>query len=192
MSMFRAYQSCCRLRGMSQSNILVKNFQKLESYFKSSINNTYSKTYRKSGDRQFSTTLQWVVTGCGVLSCKVLFNLNSARCEARVEPAQIIATTDQDSAPFPWVQFLKSLLPHIIALSIALATAVIVAVMNTKIGVSIGSLVNVLSANLPSGGTSSGQTFYQQVKDPAVRIVKLYATHAAMTFAYIYSLAVVG
>ena len=102
----------------------------------------------------------------------------------------------QSNTSFPWSQFLSSLWPHIITLTIAIVTAMGVAILNTKIGVSIGSIVNVLSANLPnavgSDGSSPGNSFINQIKEPAVKIMKYYLSHAALTFAYIYSLSIVG
>ena len=58
--------------------------------------------------------------------------------------------------------------------------------------VSIGSLVNVVSANLPESPSLSSETFIQQIKQPTLDILKLYFGHAAMTFSTIFSLSIVG
>jgi hypothetical protein len=143
--------------------------------------------------KSLSTTIQWTIAGCGVLTVRCLFDHKTAKCEVHVQaPASVKDETT--SAAFPWLQFFGTLWPHVMALTIAIVTALAVAILNTNIGVTIGKLVNVLSAHLPAVGAqeSSGQSFMEQVRGPAYQIVKLYASHAAMTFAYIYSLSIVG
>merc|ERR1711962_1219973 len=66
--------------------------------------------------------------------------------------------------------------------------------MGTKIGIAIGSIVNVVSSNLPQNEeiASGASSFMQQIKGPAVHLIKLYLLHCTCTFSYIYSLAIVG
>lgn len=149
-----------------------------------------------AGQKAFSTSLQWILAGGTVLTAKVFLGFDKAFCESRVNTAVILEKKSQKSpaeSQFPWLQFLKYLWPYILSLTIAIASALAVAVLNTKIGVGIGSLINVVSANLPQGNSpSDSSSFIQQIKEPAMRIIKLYVSHAIMTFSYIYSLSIVG
>lgn len=197
MALFRACEGWLRFKGNFRGKLPLQTLLKFESTLKSSLVRSCFNATKNSGSRQTSTTVQWIIAGGGIVTAKLLFDLKIAKCEARVEEPLTLQKTPENletvavDSSFPWTQFLMHLLPHAVALSIALVTAVAVAIMNTQIGLSIGSLVNVLSNNLPSTG-GSGQSFFQQVKEPAVKLAKLYASHALMTFAYIYSLAVVG
>ena len=137
-----------------------------------------------------TTSWQWIVSGGIVITGKFCLDLKTAKCETKT--VQIETTTEDRKTAFPWWQFITEYLwPHIVALTIAIISAFAVAILNTKIGHGIGALVNVVSANLGQGSSSS-ETFIQQIKEPAWNIIKLYSSHALMTFSYIYSLAVVG
>ena len=151
--------------------------------------------------KQVSQSWQWLIAGSLVVSGKVLFDWRTVKCEARISPPIPITISEKtlkEEATFPWWQFFSEYLwPHIIALSMAVVTAFAVAILNTKIGVGIGSIVNVVSANLGGDRASGGvpidtNSFIQQIKEPALNVIKLYVSHAAMTFSYIYSLALVG
>ena len=63
-----------------------------------------------------------------------------------------------------------------------------------KIGIAIGSLVNVVSSNISQNdeALTGASTYMQQIKGPAMNLIKLYLLHCTCTFSYIYSLAIVG
>ncbi len=142
---------------------------------------------------------QWTLAGGAALTIRQLCFQKVTRCEVNVvQPPTTVSTTPSPAAtsPFPWSQFLRALLPHILSLIVAVVSATAVAILNTKIGLSIGSIVNVLSTHLPGSGSQDSNAaavdFIEQIKKPAWDVVKVYAAHAAMTFTYIYSLAILG
>ena len=147
--------------------------------------------------------IQWALAASGVTLTKLVFDCKIAKCQVihstdvgRPISNSIVPEENQKEKDFPWIQFLSYIWPHILALTVAVVSALAVAILNTKIGISIGSLVNVVSSNLPaaqSSDTSSlSESFLQQIKKPSLDILKLYISHAAMTFSYIYSLSIVG
>ena len=74
----------------------------------------------------------------------------------------------------------------------------------TRIPQLLGDLVNIVAQTFASntgsglgreeGGVARGNmaNFLQEMRGPAMEMVKLYVGQAALTFAYIYSLACVG
>ena len=62
----------------------------------------------------------------------------------------------------------------------------------------LGSIVNVVSEHaLKQQGTDLARddavaAFAKEIKEPAIKMVKLYLAQSAFTFAYIYSLSCVG
>ena len=147
-------------------------------------------------------SLQWILAGGVVVSAKIALDSKIAKCEARVEsPLPVLekiqdtqSNTELKEVSIPWHQLLNYILPHIVSLAVAVAAALTAAVVNTKIGIAIGSIVNVVSSNLPQneGVASGASSFMQQIKGPAVHLIKLYLLHCTCTFSYIYSLAIVG
>ena len=151
-------------------------------------------------ESNISSKIQWFLAASGVTFTKLVFDCNTAKCqvvhsskEANVNLQSSISIQNEKDVSFPWMQFFTYLWPHIFALSVAVISAFAVAVLNTKIGISIGSLVNVVSANLPQASNlPSSESFLQQIRKPSLDVLKLYISHAAMTFSYIYSLSIVG
>ena len=144
--------------------------------------------------------IQWIVVGSGiVVAAKYSLYVRTAKCES-VKVVEIVTPTQKAenskenvAVVFPWIQFFHLVMPYIIYLTVAIVTAMGVAMFNTKIGIEIGSLVNVLSSNLPGNrGDASGTSYLTQIKEPALNILKYYVSHACLTFSYIYSLAIVG
>ena len=54
--------------------------------------------------------------------------------------------------------------------------------------------MNVVSSNIPQNDEAliGASTYMQQIKGPAMNLIKLYLLHCTCTFSYIYSLAIVG
>lgn len=145
--------------------------------------------------KEKSLILEWTLAGGAVITTKFIFDFRIAACDSQIPSKPVLIVENEllaKESPFPWLQFLTYLWPHIIALTVAICSAFAVAILNTKIGVGIGSIVNVVSANLPQTSSSGDGSFIQQIKEPAIKVVKLYLSHAVMTFSYIYSLALVG
>ena len=166
------------------------------------------KSYRTSLTKWMrkpkESKIQWALAASGVTFTKLVFDCKIAKCQVINSKAKDDGMPINNSVPeeqkekdFPWIQFLTYIWPHIFALTVAIVSALAVAILNTKIGISIGSLVNVVSSNLPAQSSlpnisNLSESFLQQIKKPSLDILKLYISHAAMTFSYIYSLSIVG
>ena len=56
----------------------------------------------------------------------------------------------------------------------------------------LGNVVNVVSEHGLKKTGGHATEFMKEIRDPAIRMVKLYLAQAALTFGYIYSLSCVG
>ena len=101
------------------------------SFFKRLQHNVISNCHKTSSKH----TIQWIIAGGGILTTKLLF-LPIAKCEsvAKIEQSTELSISDNLAVEtiktsFPWMQFLSSLWPHIVSLSIAIVSAMGVAVL---------------------------------------------------------------
>ena len=192
------------------SRILSKNANKLLVGFKQSsstmrINlirglHRFNPAPKCDKTVKWTQSLQWVLAGGVVVSAKIAFDSNIAKCEAKIQPPLLLSTNTsvqevKDGTALPWSQLCQYILPHILSLVVAVSAALMVAIVNTKIGIAIGSLVNVVSSNIHQSREiieDTTSSFMQQIRSPAINLIKLYLLHATCTFSYIYSLAIVG
>ena len=163
----------------------------------------FTPTPKCDKTKKWTQSLQWILAGGVVVSARIAIDsTNVAKCEARIQSPPLQSTTvsvqevkDGTTTSLPWNQLLNYILPHILSLAVAVAAALMVAVVNTKIGIAIGSLVNVVSSNIHQSREVMAETtssFMEQIRSPAINLIKLYLLHATCTFSYIYSLAIVG
>ena len=69
------------------------------------------------------------------------------------------------------------------------------AILNIQIPQNLGAIVNVVSEFISSNREEARRTvddFIAAIREPGIKMLKLYAAQAVMTFTYIYSLACVG
>ena len=68
-----------------------------------------------------SQKLQWLLASTGVVFTKLAIDFNTAKCEIRASNVNVVTVAsvhdkeleNQSDVPFPWIQFLKYLLPHV-------------------------------------------------------------------------------
>jgi len=118
----------------------------------------------------------------------------TASCEYRAGrvPASRLVTTpskDKEEVDFPWRQFLDMLWPEIWYLLGAVVSAFGVALVNIQIPLLLGDVVNVVSSLTSSVAQAD---FMQQIREPAVKLVSLYAIQSGLTLAYIWLLSSAG
>jgi len=118
--------------------------------------------------------------------------INKATCEAqtRISPLET-STTNVKKEQFDWSKFCSMLLPHSFYILIAISSALVVAFLNIQLPQLLGSVVNVVANNLNQNHDAS-PNFSELIKEPAVKMIKLYLAQSAFTFSYIYSLSCVG
>ncbi len=88
----------------------------------------------------------------------------------------------EEEASFDWWRFLKLLYPHAWYLLAAVASAMIAAALNIQIPKMLGDIVNVLAnyvrkdSNLTQecGAGSGAPSFVDEIKAPALRLIKIY------------------
>ena len=185
------------LRRISSPRTGIGNTFNSRAFIRDFANKSTNKNVANKSEK--ISILQWIIVGSGiVVAAKYSLYVRTAKCESvKVEiitpPQNEEIAKENVAVVFPWIQFFHLVMPYIIYLTVAIVTAMGVAMFNTKIGIEIGSLVNVLSSNLPGNrGDASGTSYLAQIKEPAMNILKYYVSHACLTFSYIYSLAIVG
>jgi len=114
------------------------------------------KSYRTSLTKWMrkpkESKIQWALAASGVTFTKLVFDCKIAKCQVINSKAKDVGMPINNSVPeeqkekdFPWIQFLTYIWPHIFALTVAIVSALAVAILNTKIGISIGSLETEIS-----------------------------------------------
>lgn len=78
-------------------------------------------------------------------------------------------------------------------MGVAVVSALSVAALNIEIPRLLGGIVNVIAETFAaSRGDVVRDDFLREIREPSLRIVKLYLAQAAATFTYIYTLSCVG
>lgn len=115
-------------------------------------------------------------------------------CRAKRWTRTVELESSSGEHQFPWKEFLKLLLPDIWYLLGAVLSALAVAFINIRIPLLIGGLVNVLSkyASPESATTSSCNSFMEDIKQPALQLVSMYALQGILTCGYISLLSSFG
>jgi len=143
-------------------------------------------------------------SGIGVVKCsnEASNRLVGARYKTSSgDSSQDSSGKDQDH--FDWGKFWILLKENIAYLVVAIGSAMAVAALNIRIPQLLGDLVNIVAQTFASNTSGLGReetaatggnmaNFLQEMRGPAMEMVKLYVGQAALTFAYIYSLACVG
>ena len=113
-----------------------------------------------------------LICGGGIFAIK--FANQKALCKSRIVDRKV-----ESKAKFEWKRFLNLLIPHLKYLMGAILSALIVAALNIKSPQRLGDVVNAAlnNANFAS---------------EALQLVKLYLLQGGFTFAYIYTLSIVG
>ncbi|KAG5673051.1 hypothetical protein PVAND_003128 [Polypedilum vanderplanki] len=92
---------------------------------------------------------------------------------------------------FNWKLFWKYLSNHIVKLLGACVFALAVAYLNINIPSLLGVLINTLS-KYAGEQINDAKNFFQDVKEPAVRLIGSYIAQSVFTFGYIYLLSNIG
>ncbi|XP_054153069.1 mitochondrial potassium channel ATP-binding subunit-like [Oppia nitens] len=104
-----------------------------------------------------------------------------------------IALKCNETQSFDFKRIWHYLRPESLYLMVAIASALIVAFLNIEIPLSIGSVMNVLSRFATEENSKFwSNRFFTEISGPAFKVFELYILQSVFTFAYIYSLAIVG
>ncbi|XP_062426815.1 mitochondrial potassium channel ATP-binding subunit [Rhea pennata] len=107
---------------------------------------------------------------------------------AAVLPAAAAVPVPPPEPAFAWAEFWTFLRPQLLALSAAVALALGAALLNVRIPALLGELVDVVARC--ARGHLAG--YLQEARQPALRLLSLYALQGLLTFGYIALLSRAG
>ncbi|XP_023215245.1 ATP-binding cassette sub-family B member 8, mitochondrial-like [Centruroides sculpturatus] len=130
-----------------------------------------------------------------LITWKLVNQRISVSCEVKAEHKSRLFGIDKDimqETKFDWKQFFDLLKPEIWHMIIAVLSAIAVAYYNIQIPVLLGDVVNVVSRFVSCSGQTEIGNFFQQIKNPCLRLLHIYLAQSFFTFLYISMLSYSG
>ncbi|XP_071121364.1 mitochondrial potassium channel ATP-binding subunit-like [Mytilus edulis] len=158
---------------------------KLRTHFNTALNSSSKKTSQNSS--------KWLLGLSGICGCVTIAikHCPVAHCKTNVIKSRLDHLDNEDvksDAKFDWSGFFKLLVPELGYLIAAIISALAAAFINIKIPIVLGELVNVLS----NFSREEAQNILDEIKKPALKLVKYYCIQGLLTFCYISLLTTVG
>nr|XP_022903313.1 ATP-binding cassette sub-family B member 8, mitochondrial [Onthophagus taurus]XP_022903314.1 ATP-binding cassette sub-family B member 8, mitochondrial [Onthophagus taurus]XP_022903315.1 ATP-binding cassette sub-family B member 8, mitochondrial [Onthophagus taurus] len=116
--------------------------------------------------------------------------LNKVDCDARRTRMSHYRSSKDDHLRFNWSKFWSYLKPHIWYLIAAIIGALFVAILNIQIPQLIGQMIDVV--NRFNSELKDGDSFMEEIKVPALKLIGMYLGQSVFTFFYIYMLSNLG
>ncbi|XP_052065501.1 mitochondrial potassium channel ATP-binding subunit-like isoform X5 [Mytilus californianus] len=177
------------LNRCNQNLALGRNIEtckiKLRTHFNTALNSSSKKTSQRS--------TKWILGLSGMCGCVTMAikHCPVAHCKTNVIKSRLDHLDNADvksDAKFDWSGFFKLLVPELGYLIAAIISALAAAFINIKIPIVLGELVNVLS----NFSREEAQNILDEIKKPALKLVKYYCIQGLLTFCYISLLTTVG
>ncbi|XP_044265492.1 mitochondrial potassium channel ATP-binding subunit isoform X1 [Tribolium madens] len=165
-----------------------RNHESCKTFFKG-VSRAFVEKSDKKPKFNFSrcSKIALALSSGGIL--QVALVNNKVLCTAKTTRMTTYRTSSDKQQKFDWSKFWYYLKPHIWYLIAAIAGALVVAILNIQIPQVMGGVINVIAQYTDN---KNSESFINEMKVPAIKLIAMYVGQSLCTFFYIYMLSNLG